>query len=74
MAASWGAFQFQINSLQVEMNKREQTDQLYVRSDLQAARDETIVVQLRTVLDRLDRVQKVLDDRDERDEPRRSQR
>lgn len=71
LAASWGAFQFQINAVQSQVNKRDQTDGMYLRADVQAARDETITVQLRSVLDRLDRVQKVLDERTEiEDRPR----
>lgn len=62
MAASWGAFQFQINNQAEQVQKIESNQSQYLRADVQAARNEIITVQLNNVLDKLERMQKVLDD------------
>jgi hypothetical protein len=58
LAVSWGILQSQINALTSHVEKQ---DTIGLRADVQAARDEVIMVQLKSVIDRLDHIQKIVD-------------
>lgn len=58
LAVSWGILQSELNTLASRVEKQ---DTIGLRADVQAARDEVIMVQLKSVIDRLDHIQKIVD-------------
>jgi hypothetical protein len=60
-AVQWGFFTSEMNSLASRLDKHEVQESVYLRADVQTARNEVIMTQLKAVVDRLDRIDSKLD-------------